>query len=248
MREARIVGIIPARWNSSRFPGKPLAQLLGKSLIQTTYENALRSTRLDRLVVATDDQRIYDHVAGFRGEVYLTSSSCRTGTERVYETTERFFPNAEIVVNIQGDEPCLAPSVIDALITKLQEEESCCMTTPLSPLSSFEEACNPHIVKCIFDQKGRALYFSRSPIPFAQKTRPSYYRHLGVYGFRRPFLTQYMHLPPSLLQDAEDLEQLKVLEAGYPIHVVVVEEQGIGVDRPEDLQKVEAILCANTSS
>lgn len=247
---ALTIGVIPVRWKSTRFPGKPLADLLGKSLIRRTYENAKRSRRLDRLVVGTDDPRIFDHVQEFGGEVYMTSEACSTGTDRVWEVIRDHFADASIVVNVQGDEPCLDPHVIDQLVERLEETEEALITTPITKILDPSEIFSPTTVKCVFDQRGRALYFSRAPLPFPYKADRihDYYRHHGVYCFRRPFLQQYAEMERTRLQNIEDLEQLKILESGYPIHISIVDAQGIGVDTPEDLKRVEEILCANISS
>lgn len=240
----RVVGIIPARWQSSRFPGKPLVNILGKSLIQRTYENAAHCKSLDSLVIATDDQRIFEHAQAFGAEVCMTSPACATGTDRSWEVVQRSFPDAEIIVNIQGDEPCLDPEVVDKLVMTLQSNPEAVMTTPVSPLADTERAWLPNIVKCVFDRQGRALYFSRSPIPFAGKTEqvPQYFRHIGVYCFRREALRRYVTLGRTPLQEYEDLEQLKMLENGLPIHICVVDDQAAGVDTPEDLKIVEKFL------
>lgn len=246
----QVIGVIPARWKSSRFPGKPLVDIIGKSLIRRAYENALQSNRLDRLVVATDDARIFDHVREFGAEAYMTSPDHLSGTDRVYEVIETHFKEASIVVNIQGDEPCLDPKVIDHLVDRLKEVAEGVITTPVAKISDPSDIFNPAAVKCVFDCLGKALYFSRAPIPFPQNVNKvhDYYRHLGVYCFRRSFLKLYAQMERSRLQDIEDLEQLKILEAGYPIHIALVDDQGRGVDTPEDLKRVEQFLCANTSS
>ncbi|NGX60987.1 MAG: 3-deoxy-manno-octulosonate cytidylyltransferase [Chlamydiae bacterium] len=244
------VGVIPARWKSRRFPGKPLADILGKSLVQRTYEQAAQSQLLDALVVATDDHRILDHVHSFGGKAFMTSESCPTGTDRTAEVIGSHFPEAEIVVNLQGDEPLLDPRVIDTLIEKLEATPDALLTTPVTRILDREEVANPSIVKCVFDSFGRALYFSRAPIPYShfQKEMPDAYRHIGVYCFRREFLFTYQTLLEGPLQRAEDLEQLKILEMGKPIHVCLVEEGGVGVDTPEELKKVEEILCKENIS
>lgn len=248
MTEGEVVGIIPVRYKSSRFPGKPLADLLGKSLIQRTYENARRARRLDQLIVATDDERIFSHVEGFGGTVYMTSSSCQSGTDRVWEVAQKHCLEARIVVNIQGDEPCLDPEVVDQLVERMVDGVN--VATPIAKIVDAQHIFDPGAVKCVFDKTGRALYFSRAPIPFPQNKEKihDYYRHLGVYCYRRETLEQFAQMPLSRLQEIEDLEQLKLLEAGVSIDVVVVDDQAIGVDTPEDLKKVEQILCANTSS
>jgi 3-deoxy-manno-octulosonate cytidylyltransferase (CMP-KDO synthetase) len=235
------VGVIPARWKSSRFPGKPLVQILGKSLIHRTYENILQCKKLDSVVIATDDERIYYHAQEFGAKVFMTSLSCPTGTDRVWEVIERHFGEAEVIVNIQGDEPCLDPSVVDTLIDKLYSTPTALVTTPVAKMAGPGSASE---TKCVFDKEGRALYFSRSPIPFPQpgKVAP-YYRHIGVYCFRREFLETYVLLDKTPLQQCEDLEQLKILESGFPIHVCIVDDQATGVDTPEDLKTVEKLLC-----
>lgn len=244
------IGVIPFRWQSSRFPGKALVNILGKSLIQRTYENSTQSKLLDRVVIATDDQRIFNHAQDFGAEVFMTSSSCPTGTDRTCEVIDRHFPQAEIVVNIQGDEPCLNPDVLDALIVKLQETPEALVTTPVAKITDPRDIFSPSAVKCVFDQNGRALYFSRAPIPFPQTANKihDYYRHLGVYCFRKPFLLELATIKPTRLQEIEDLEQLKILERGLPIHVCLVEDQAIGVDTPEDLKRIEEILCQKEST
>ena len=245
MSDYQVIGVIPARWASSRFPGKPLADLLGKSLIQRTYENAIDASSLDRVVVATDDRRIFDHVTDFGGLVVMSDQKCATGTDRVFEATAEHYPDAGIVVNIQGDEPSLDPSVIDRLVEKLEHIEGAVLTTPVAKITDPAQIDSPQTVKCVFDERGRALYFSRAPIPFSRdcEKRHDSYRHLGVYCFRRDFLETYCSFKPSPLQQIEDLEQLKVLEMGYPIHVCVVEDEGVGVDTPEDLERVKTQLC-----
>jgi len=239
----KVVGIIPARWQSSRFPGKPLAEILGKSLIQRTYENAACCKCLDSLAIATDDARIFQHAETFGAQAFMTSPSCATGTDRVWEVIERYFPEAEIIVNIQGDEPCLDPAVIDALVEQLQTNPEAMMTTPVSLMDDETQVFQPNTVKCVFDCQGRALYFSRSPIPYAQKFKAQYFRHIGIYCFRRETLRRFVSLETTLLQACEDLEQLKMLENGVAIHVCKVHDQARGVDTPEDLKLVEELLC-----
>lgn len=244
-----VIGIIPARYASTRFPGKPLIDIKGKTLIQRTYENALRATSLKSIVVATDDQRIYDHVQGFGGQVVMTSPHWPTGTDRLAEVllNEPKLNKADIVVNIQGDEPCLDPAVIDAVSAILINDPEAVMSTAMTPLKNEADVCNPNIVKCVVDTFGTALYFSRAMIPYNKTGKydpaTSYFRHLGIYAYRPSFLSLYQQLPATPLQLAEDLEQLKVLEHGFRIKVALVEEMTIGVDTPQDIQKVEQWLC-----
>lgn len=229
----KVIGIIPARYESTRFPGKPLVDISGKTLIQRTYENAKRCETLDLVVVATDDERIAAEIRSFGGEVVITSKECPTGTERIAEALMQI-GDAEIVVNVQGDEPTLEPDVIAKVVQVLQEDPESVMSTAVVKLKD-EEKNDPHVVKCVMDKEGHALYFSRSPIPFSKST---YYKHLGIYGFRKDFLLHYSELEPTPLQQAEDLEQLKVLEHGYKIHVAIVESNAIGIDTPEDIEKL----------
>lgn len=244
------VGILPSRWGSSRFPGKPLAKILGKTLVQRSYENALSSQSLDCVVVATDDQRIFDHVVEFGGLCVMTSTSCANGTERVEEVVSRHFPQAEIVVNIQGDEPCLSPTVIDGLVSTLENNPAADMVTSVTETTDPEAILTDHKVKCVFDKNGKALYFSRSAIPHNFKHPTPIYLHIGVYAFRKAFLSEYVKIPPSSLSLAEDLEQLRVLEIGRSIYVHVVQNAtGPSVDYPEDITKVEQyLLCLSKAS
>ncbi len=234
----QIIGIIPARWGSTRFPGKPLASILGKSLIQRTYENASRSKLLDDLIIATDNEQIRNHVEEFGGKVVMSSPFCLTGTDRVAQVAASFCPQATLIVNIQGDEPCLNPLIIDTLVDSLLKNPEAVLSTPVAKIDCEKKLLSPSIVKCVFDKEGKALYFSRSPIPHKGQA----YRHIGIYCFRRDFLLKYVTLPPSTLQVGEDLEQLKVLENGFVIQTCLVEDKGIGVDLPEDIQRVEQIL------
>lgn len=245
----KVVGMIPARYGSIRFPGKPLVNILGKSLIQRTYENAKRCKILDELIVATDDKRIFDHVKGFGGEAVMTSTECATGTDRLAEAVKNsaHLKEVSIILNIQGDEPCLEPEVMDEVVNLLIQDPDAAMSTAVVKIDSEEEACNPSVVKCVMDAKCNALYFSRSLIPADKslKFRKDliYYRHLGIYGYKRDFLFHYSQLKPTPLQLAEDLEQLKVLEHGFRVKVAIVKSVGIGVDTPEDIKKVEQLLC-----
>lgn len=251
----KVVGIIPARYASTRFPGKPLVPILGKSLIQRTYENALRCPALEELIVATDDQRIFDHVKTFGGKVVMTPENCPTGTDRLAEVLrhEESLKSVEVIMNVQGDEPCIDPAVIASVVKALQDNAEAAMSTAITPIHSTEEAHNPNVVKCVIDSRHFALYFSRALIPGGRslKFQPAqhYYRHLGLYAYRREFLLHYAELRPTPLQQVEDLEQLKVLEHGYRIITVTVSGESMDVNAPEDIKKVEQILCKqNTSS
>ncbi|HEV8051082.1 MAG TPA: 3-deoxy-manno-octulosonate cytidylyltransferase [Parachlamydiaceae bacterium] len=249
MKHHHIIGIIPARYGSSRFPGKPLVEILGKSLIQHTYESTKRCKELDELIVATDDQRIYDHVKNFGGNVVMTPVDCETGSDRlafVLQNDPRL-QKAEIIINVQGDEPCLDPTVISALIKALRSDPTAVMSTAVVSLDNEDEALSPSEVKCVLSLDNTVLYFSRSLIPGSlkagyQKAIP-YYKHLGIYAYRPDFLLKYAKLPMTPLQMAEDLEQLKVLENGYKIKAAIVKSANAGVNTPEDIKKVEQELC-----
>lgn len=244
----KVIGIIPARFGSSRFPGKPLAKILDKSLIQHTYESAKRSTKLDYLMVATDDQRIFDHVCSFGGKVLMTSPDCPTGSDRLVDALKQNSTiDAEVIINIQGDEPCIEAAVIDQVIMALVDSPDAVMSTAVMKLDDVADAANPSIVKCVLDRNQYAMYFSRALLPagktLSYQKECTYYKHLGIYGYRKNFLLKYAELEPTPLQLAEDLEQLKVLEHGYRIKAAIVNSQSIGVDTPEDTQKVEDLLC-----
>ncbi|EPP35300.1 3-deoxy-D-manno-octulosonate cytidylyltransferase [Chlamydia ibidis] len=243
------VAVLPARWNSSRFPGKPLAKILGKSLIQRSYENARRASSLDLVVVATEDERILEHVEGFGGVCVMTDPNCLNGSERVGETISRYFPEAEVIVNVQGDEPCLSPIVIETLLNKLDSDPYVQIATPIAVTTDPQEILTEKKVKCVFDRQGKALYFSRSPIPYVLKKESPFYLHIGVYAFRRNALFNYIESVPTNLSQAEDLEQLRILEHGGSIHVCLVNEKSPSVDYPEDINKVEEYLtCFSNAS
>jgi 3-deoxy-manno-octulosonate cytidylyltransferase (CMP-KDO synthetase) len=250
---AKVIGIIPIRYGSTRLPAKALVNILGKTLIQRTYENARRCPLFTSLVVATDDQRIYDHVKNFGGDVVMTSTECATGTDRLAETVRnnRCFDDVDIVVNIQGDEPVLDLGIIQQVIEILLQDPQAVMSTAITRLTSEEEAKNPSVNKCVIDKHGNALYFSRSLIPGGKqldyREGIAYYKHIGIYGYRREFLLIYASLPATPLQKAEDLEQLKVLEHGYRIKTAIVEGLCMGVDTPEDIKKIEQLLCKQSS-
>lgn len=250
----KAIGIIPARYASTRFPGKPLALINGKSLIQRTYENAKQIKELDALVIATDDERIYEHAKEFGADVAMTSINCPTGTDRIQEVlkADSNLSKAEIVVNIQGDEPCLDPQVIIELLDCLDRDKEAVVATPICKIENREDADSASVVKCVKNLNNRALYFSRALIPAGKSgynPLSTYYRHIGIYAYRRKFLEIYASLPQTPLQLAEDLEQLKILESGYKIAVAVVEPSAaIDVNQPEDIQKVEQYLCKQNSS
>ena len=252
--------VIPARFGSTRLPGKPLMEVKGKPLIQYVYERVAASS-VQHVIVATDDERIASAVRKFNGQAVLTSPHHRSGTERVAEAAASIA--TDIVVNVQGDEPLINPRDIDRAIAPFMQYPSIQVTTLIAPLEGVDLS-NPHVVKVVVDRDGFALYFSRSPIPYPRellKTRGytnlselgslqmvdkgqlrGYWQHIGLYAFRRDFLLRIAALPPSPLEEREGLEQLRVLENGYKIKTVAVATASIGIDTPEDLERFKHLL------
>ncbi len=241
----KIIGIIPARYGSARLEGKPLKDICGKPMIQRVYEAAQQAQWLDQVYVATDDARIVAAVEQFGGNVRLTSVDHKTGTDHIAEVAAAL--DVEIVVNLQGDEPLVNPAMIDEVIQPLVDDSHLPMSTLCVPILEEEALHDPNVVKVVFTQKGDALYFSRSLIPYPRK-RDNFqaYEHLGLYAYRKDFLLTYIALPQSRLEINESLEQLRVLEAGYQLKVVVSAHpyDGVSVDTPEDLEKVRQIVQA----
>ncbi|MCG6169206.1 3-deoxy-manno-octulosonate cytidylyltransferase [Leptospira sanjuanensis] len=233
----KILGVIPARYASSRFPGKPLAKIGDKTMIEWTYRNASRSTTLSELVVATDDERIHDVVLAFGGKSVMTSADHPSGTDRIIEVAEKF-PEFSVIVNIQGDEPGIEPELIDGVASLKASHPEWTMSTAAVPMLDPFHGTDHHRVKVIFDQNGKAIYFSRSLIPSQFKATVPLYRHIGIYGYDRDFLLKYNSLPKSNLEESESLEQLRAIEAGYGIGVFLAKEAGLSVDTPADLEIV----------
>ncbi len=233
--------VIPARLASTRLPKKLLLSETGKSLLQHTYESASRATRPSSLCIAADCEEIAEVVRGFGGEVVLTSPDCASGTDRVAEVA-RAFPDVDIFVNVQGDEPEISAEAIDLAVELLEKNPSAVMATLATPLRSKTALNDPSCVKVIFDRQGKAIYFSRAPIPFARNwdesllgaNPPHYHQHIGLYAYRREFLLRLSEIPRCEMEKIENLEQLRVLHAGYTLLVGVIEEPTIGVDTPED--------------
>ena len=242
--KVRALAVIPARWASSRFPGKPLALLGGQPLVQHVVEAALNSRAFERVTVATDDERIAAAVARFGGNVERTSSMHRSGTDRVAEVVARLPAGApDVVVNLQGDEPLLEAEALLALVNAFQDDQVA-MATLVRPLADEEERRSPHVVKVVLDARQDALYFSRADIPFARDGKQvAGFAHVGLYGYRRSTLLHLAQLPPGTLEQAESLEQLRALEHGIRIRCVRTELSSIGVDTPEDLVRAEAALA-----
>lgn len=239
----KAVGIIPARWGSTRFPGKPLHLIAGKPLLQRVWERCGRARSLDAVIIATDDMRIARAAFGWGAEVALTSARHRSGTDRVAEVVRKA-KEVAYVINIQGDEPLVDPRVIDRLVAMLRSNSQIDMVTAAHPFEDPKQAASPHQVKVVIDRAGRALYFSRSPIPFpASGRKATILRHQGIYGFRRNALLQFVKWKPSPLEQVESLEQLRALENGVRVHVLVTKQGSPGVDTPQDAKALEQKLA-----
>ena len=245
--------VIPARFASSRLPGKPLCDIGGKTMIERVYQQALQSGA-SRVVVATDDARVAAAVDGFGGEVCMTSAAHNSGTERLAEVVQKLGLDADtVVVNVQGDEPFIPPLIIRQVAENLASQHKAQMATLAVPLSDSEEIANPNIVKVVSDKDGYALYFSRSVIPFdrdgiTRSTLAQYYRrHIGIYAYRAGFIQQYVSWPASTLEQIESLEQLRVLWHGQAIHVdTALETPAVGVDTPADLEHARRYVARAT--
>ncbi|MBL7928746.1 MAG: 3-deoxy-manno-octulosonate cytidylyltransferase [Bacteroidia bacterium] len=237
----KITGIIPARYGSTRFPGKPLALIGSMTMIERVYRQAEKSTRLNSIAVATDDQRIFDVVNSFGGNVVLTSSAHQTGTERCAEALSLLQLKADAVINIQGDEPFLEPSQIDRIAELLLNPEVE-IATLVRKATGMEEVLNLNAVKAVMNQIGHSIYFSRMPIPYYKEQisfeMRNYYIHVGIYGYKSPSLNKIVQLKPSGLEAAESLEQLRWIDNGYTIHAAFTEATSHAVDTPEDLERL----------
>lgn len=236
----RILGVIPARFASSRFPGKALATLAGKPILQHVYERSVQARYLTDVVIATDDERIYDAARAFGAPVRMTRSDHLSGTDRVAEAASA--DSASIIVNIQGDEPLIDPSAIDAATLALLDDIDAPMATLMKKIEDPSEIHNPNVVKVVTNLRGDAIYFSRWPIPYDRGAGSIYWKHLGLYVYRRDFLLAYSSLPVGPLEISESLEQLRAMENGYRIRVMETEYDAFGVDTPEDLKKISALF------
>ncbi len=242
-----ILGVIPARYASSRFPGKALVSIGGKTMLQHVWERASQARYLTNLVIATDDERILSAAQEFRARAIMTRSDHVSGTDRVAEAASA--SNAQIVVNIQGDEPMLDPAAIDAAIIGMLEQDDVPMGTLKKRIEHAAEITDPNVVKVVTDHHGNALYFSRAPIPHVRggsADTVEYFKHIGLYVYRRDFLLGYSDLPIGPLEQAERLEQLRALENGYKIRVIETESESLGVDTPEDWERVSALYEKST--
>ena len=235
----KIIAVIPARYQSSRFPGKPLAMILGKSMIQRVYERVRAVDFLTDVIVATDDQKIKHEVEKFGGHAVMTGI-CNCGTERVYQAIRHI--DADIIINVQGDEPLIEGEMIREL-AGIFEDPSVVMAPLKKKIENKDEVMQDNIIKVVTDMYGNALYFSRSPIPYDRdRVGADYYKHIGIYGYTKDFLTKYVQLPESELESLEKLEQLRVLENGYQIRVKETTFDTFGIDLPEQISKVEIKL------
>ncbi len=248
----KVTAIIPARYASTRFPGKPLALINGTPMIQHVCQRVSRATTVDRVIVATDDERIVASVEGFGGEVMLTRTDHPTGTDRLAEVAAHI--DSELIVNVQGDEPLIDPRMVDQAVAPLVENRQIQMGTLASPIDEIDDFHSPNVVKVVRRQDGMALYFSRAPIPWprdlntdqlaAQLSRLGILRHIGLYVYRRQLLLDYPSWPKTPLEDLENLEQLRALERGIGLYVAETEFSCHGVDTPADLKRVEKLLSA----
>jgi 3-deoxy-manno-octulosonate cytidylyltransferase (CMP-KDO synthetase) len=244
MSTDKVVVVIPARYGSTRLPGKPLVSLNGQPMIQRVYERAKSARRVDRVIVATDDDRIVKAVTSFGGEARMTRPDHRTGTERVAEVAAHV--EGEVFVNVQGDEPLLDPAAVDTAVAALLEEPQAAVATVATPIKVPGDIMDPNVVKVVLDFDDNALYFSRAPIPWVRDTGSAiqvrHLKHLGLYVFQREALLEYPTLPQGELERIEQLEQLRWLENGSKIRVAEVEHDAISVDVPEDVARVEKLL------
>lgn len=248
----KYIGIIPARYASTRFPGKPLAVLGGKTVIQRVYEQAV--SVLPEAYVATDDERIFSAVEAFGGRAVMTRTDHKSGTDRIQEAVEKIATDADVIINIQGDEPFIQPSQIETLMHLFDEPETQIGTLG-KPFETVEAAKNPNSPKIVVDNRGFALYFSRSVIPYIRGVEESqwlghypFLKHLGVYAYRRKVLAEVTRLPQGWLEKAESLEQLRWLENGYRIRVGITTVETVGIDTPEDLARAEQFLAEKVTA
>ncbi len=244
----RVLCVIPARYASTRLPGKPLRDIAGKPMICRVYERAVQAEKIEKALVATDDQRIFDAVKSHGGNAMMTSKDHPTGTDRLAEVAAAY-EDMDVIINVQGDEPLIEPALIDELAGLFEDAPELMMATVMTELKDEEEARNPNNVKVITDKKGYALYFSRSLIPYPRNSgKAPVFKHIGIYAYRREFLLRYAKLSPTPLEQAESLEQLRALENGYRIKVLKTDCRFVGVDTEEDLALVNQIYSEEAHS
>lgn len=240
----KFLGVIPSRYASTRLEGKPLKDICGHTMIEWVYKRT-KLSNLDEVVVATDDERIYKEVERFGGKAILTSKEHENGTSRIAEVCTKY-EDYDVIVNVQGDEPLIEPEMINSIINSFKEDDTISMSTLKYKIDTMEEIENPNYVKVITDKKGYALYFSRSVIPYPRKLDiQNYYKHVGIYGYKRDFVVEYAKMEPTPLELSESLEQLRALENGYRIKVMETSYKIIGVDTQEELEKVREYIKEN---
>jgi 3-deoxy-manno-octulosonate cytidylyltransferase (CMP-KDO synthetase) len=236
--------VIPSRYGSSRFPGKPLAMIKGKPLLQHTIEQVMKCKEVDYISVATDDKRIYDFVRSLKFNVFMTPKTCKSGTDRLAFVASKFLKNCENFINVQGDEPLIDPDLIDNLAKVLKRNKSIEYITAAFPIKDKNSINNPSIVKVVFDKNMDALYFSRFAIPYNRdNAEVKYYKHIGIYGYKKKFLLDFSKNKSSSLEKTENLEQLRALENGKKIRIILAKKDSVGLDTSEDIAKVEKYLC-----
>ncbi len=236
--------IIPARYGSSRLKGKPLIEVNGKPIIQWVFEKAVKANYADRVIIATDNEEIYNTAIMFGAEAEMTSDHHNSGSDRIAEVVKRH-PEIEFIVNLQGDEPLIKSESIDEVIKNVKEDENADISTLIRPLKDKKDIENPNLVKCVVDNNGYALYFSRSKIPFERNEgHAKFYGHLGIYGYKRDALLKMTELPQSMLELSESLEQLRALQNGMRIKTSVVDFIPVGIDTADDLEKFKSIIAA----
>ena len=243
-----VTAVIPARYASTRLPGKPLLEIGGKPMIQWVYERVSRASLVQNVLVATDDQRILNAVQAFGGKGVMTSPEHPSGTDRIAEAVEHL--DSKIIVNVQGEEPFIDPEVVDSCVRPVMEDGSFPVATPCTRIKSLEELMSPDVVKVVTDEHGFALYFSRLPIPYDRDVEPGnldlseiiFFKHIGLYVYQKDFLIKYSRMAPTPLETREKLEQLRILENGYKIRVVETDYDSIGVDSKEDLEKAQSCI------
>lgn len=247
MHKNKFLGIIPARWGSTRFPGKPLHKIAGRPLIQHVWERAKKSKLLDEVIIATDDQKIEGVVKSFGAKVSMTSDSHQSGTDRIAEAVKSE-QNCSHVINIQGDEPMIDPKLIDQLCEKMSERTEICMITAAVLIKNNLDLANPNVVKTVIDKENNAIYFSRSLIPYQTSESPAApcYRHKGIYGYTKEFLLKFVRWDASPLELTESLEQLRAVENGEKIKVIITDDESIGVDTPDQAATVERQILAES--
>ena len=240
----KFLGVIPSRYASTRLEGKPLKDICGHTMIEWVYKRT-KLSNLDEVVVSTDDERIYKEVERFGGKAILTSKEHENGTSRIAEVCTKY-EDYDVIVNVQGDEPLIEPEMINSIINSFKEDDTISMSTLKYKIDTMEEIENPNYVKVITDKKGYALYFSRSVIPYPRKLDiQNYYKHVGIYGYKRDFVVEYAKMEPTPLELSESLEQLRALENGYRIKVMETPYKIIGVDTQEELEKVREYIKEN---